>query len=62
MMGNLIRPVEMRAQATVTMTAGSYWASGPTAGGNGPFYSYAYGTTNSSNGANLINYELSAEL
>ena len=62
MMGNLIRPVEMRVQATVTMSAGSYWASGPVAGGNGPFYSYAYGTTSSSNGPNLLNYELSAEL
>ena len=61
-MGNLIRPVSMRVQPTVTMTAGSYWASGPTAGGSGTFYSYAYGTTNSSNGPNLLNYELSAEL
>ena len=61
-MGNLIRPVEMRTTATVTMTTGSYWTYGPVAGGGGGYYSYAYGTTNSSNGANLLNYELSAEL
>ena len=61
-MGNLIRPVEMRALPTVTMTAGGYWSSGPTAGGNGGFYSYAYGTTSSSNGPNLSNYQLEAEL
>ena len=62
MMGNLIRPVEMRANPTVTMSAGSHWSSGPTAGGSGGYYSYAYGQTNSSNGPNLLNYELSAEL
>ena len=62
MMGNLIQPCVMRTQPTVTMSAGSYWASGPVAGGSGPFYSYAYGTTSSSNGPNLLNYELSAEL
>ena len=62
MMGNLIQPCVMRTQPTVTVSAGSYWASGPVAGGSGPFYSYAYGTTSSSNGPNLVNYELSAEL
>ena len=61
-MGNLIRPVDMRASPTITMSAGSYWASGPTAGGNGGYYSYAYGTTSSSNGPNLLNYQLDAEL
>jgi len=61
-MGNLIRPCEMRALPTVTMTAGGYWSSGPTAGGNGGFYSYAYGQTTSSNGPNLSNYQLDAEL
>ena len=61
-MGDLIRPVEMRANPTITMSAGSYWASGPTASSNGGYYSYAYGTTNSSNGPNLLNYQLDAEL
>ena len=62
MMGNLIQPCVMRTQPTVTVSAGSYWASGPVAGGSGPFYSYVYGTTSSSNGPNLLNYQLSAEL
>jgi hypothetical protein len=62
MMGNLIQPCVMRTQPTVTVSAGSYWASGPTAGGSGPFYSYVYGTTSSSNGPNLLNYQLDAEL
>ena len=61
-MGNLIRPVDMRASPTITMSAGSYWASGPTECGNGGYYSYAYGTTSSSNGPNLLNYQLDAEL
>ena len=61
-MGNLIRPVEMRATATVTYTTGSYWASGPYSGGGGGYYSYVFGTTSSSNGPNLSNYELDAEL
>ena len=61
-MGNLIRPCEMRALPTVTMTAGGYWSSGPTAGGGGGFYSYAYGQTTSSNGPNLSNYQLDAEI
>ena len=61
-MGNLIRPVEMRTTATVTYTTGGYWASGPYAGGGGGYYSYVFGTTSSSNGPNLSNYELDAEL
>ena len=61
-MGNLIRPVDMRANPTVTYSTGSYWSAGPYAGGNGGYYSYLYGQTTSSNGVNLLNYELSAEL
>ena len=61
-MGNLIRPVDMRATATITMTAGGYWSAGPYGGGGGGYYSYAYGQTTSSNGPNLTSYELSAEL
>ena len=61
-MGNLIRPVDMRATPTITMTAGGYWSSGPYGGGGGGYYSYAYGTTSSSNGPNLLNYQLDAEL
>ena len=61
-MGNLIRPVAMRASPSITMSTGGYWSSGPYAGGNGPYYSYAYGQTTSSNGPNLSNYELDAEL
>ena len=61
-MGNLIRPVDMRATPTITMTAGGYWSSGPYGGGGGGYYSYAYGQTTSSNGPNLSNYELDAEI
>ena len=61
-MGNLIRPVDMRANPTITYTTGGYWSAGPYAGGNGGYYSYVYGQTTSSNGPNLSNYQLDAEL
>jgi len=61
-MGNLIRPVDMRASPTITYTTGGYWSAGPYAGGNGGYYSYVYGQTTSSNGPNLSNYQLDAEL